>query len=160
MNTYYRKAAAVALAVLGYEWIVGGVEKIRGGFAAGLAPTLARFAEKNPFSRVAAWLREDATANAEVLGHTVAWGEALAGVAMLAAAVILLTGWRRGGRVRRFAAWAVCAALVGGMLMNAAFFLAAGHTSPSTHGVNMVMFWVQAGLLYALWPRRGEQALA
>lgn len=59
--------------VIGYEWLRGGLEKLEtgGGFVEGLPQTLARFAEKNPYPWMKAFLTRPATANAALFGNLV-----------------------------------------------------------------------------------------
>ncbi|MCS6963442.1 hypothetical protein [Thermoflexus sp.] len=136
--------------VLGYEWLSSGLRKLETGgqFVAGLPQTLARFAEKNPYPWMKAFLTGPATANATLFGNLVPWGEVLAGLGLIAGALYLLfLAHRLNGVLRRVAGILVAIALLGGMTMNAIFGLAAGHTSPSTAGLNLVMFFSQAMLL-------------
>lgn len=136
--------------VLGYEWLHGGLEKIEtgGGFVKGLPQTLARFAEKNPYPWMKDFLLGPATAGASFFGNLVQWGEVLAGLGLIAGALYLLfLAGRLNGLLQRVAGILVGIALLGGMTMNAFFYLAAGHTSPSTSGINLVMFFSQLALL-------------
>lgn len=136
--------------VIGYEWLHGGLEKLETGgrFVAGLPQTLARFAEKNPYPWMKAFLTGPATANATLFGNLVQWGELLVGLGLIAGALYLLfLAPRWNGVLRRVAGILVAIALLGGMTMNAFFGLAAGHTSPSTSGINLVMFFSQVMLL-------------
>ncbi len=136
--------------VLGYEWLRGGLEKLEtgGGFVKGLPQVLARFAEKNPYPWMKAFLTGPATANATLFGNLVQWGEVLTGLGLIAGALYLLfLAPRLSGVLRRVAGILVAIALLGGMTMNAFFGLAAGHTSPSTSGINLVMFFSQVMLL-------------
>lgn len=136
--------------VIGYEWLRGGLEKLETGgrFVQALPQTLARFAEKNPYPWMKAFLTGPATANAALFGNLVQWGEVLAGLGLIAGALYLLfLAGRLNGLLRRIAGILVAIALLGGMTMNAVFGLAAGHTSPSTYGINLVMFFSQLALL-------------
>lgn len=136
--------------VIGYEWLHGGLEKLETGgkFVAGLPQTLARFAEKNPYPWMKAFLTGPATTSATLFGNLVQWGELLTGLGLIAGALYLLfLAPRLNGVLRRVAGILVAIALLGGMTMNAFFGLAAGHTSPSTSGINLVMFFSQVMLL-------------
>lgn len=75
----------------------------------------------------------------------------LAGLGLIAGALYLLfLAHRLNGVLRRIAGILVAIALLGGMTMNAFFGLAAGYTSPSTSGINLVMFFSQL-MLMGFW---------
>ncbi len=136
--------------VLGYEWLNSGLGKIGtgGGFVNRLPETLARFAEKNPYPWMKGFLLGPATGGASFFGNLVQWGEVLAGLGLIAGALYLLfLAGRLNGVLQRVAGILVGIALLGGMTLNAVFYLAAGHTSPSTAGINLVMFFSQLALL-------------
>ncbi|MEK7105440.1 MAG: hypothetical protein AAB865_02030 [Patescibacteria group bacterium] len=133
-------------AVIGYEWLHGGLGKIEGGtFATGLGKTLGVFAANNPLPWMKQFLLGGATENALALGYAIEWGELAVGVALIASLVIFWLS--RSVQLETWARAILVLALVGGMFMSATFYFAAGWMSPSTAGVNMIMFWVQAALL-------------
>lgn len=134
-------------AVIAYEWWHAGWEKVTSGdFVAGIGKTLAFFASKNPWAWCQEFLLGFATENAAILGQLVQWGELAVGVALAISIGVTLYAKSSSSIVSALRLSVV--ALIGGMVLNAVFYFCAGWTSPSTQGVNMIMFWVQAILLY------------
>jgi hypothetical protein len=142
-----RRLCGLALVqlVLAYEWFFAGLEKVTGEFAANLSGTLSKFASENPFGWYKTFL-EMSPESAQVLGGFIAWGELLTGVALALSVVVYIYSGK--ANVKSFALVLGILALLVGAFMNANFFLAAGWMSPSTHGVNMIMFWIEIALLY------------
>lgn len=133
--------------VLGYEWFVAGYEKIVGGeFASSLETTLGFFASKNPWPWVASFLNGFAADNAVLFGQLVQWGELAVGVGLILS-IALFVYFGRADQ-KHVALVIAILALTFGALMNVVFYLTAGWTSPSTHGVNLVMFWTQIIIAY------------
>ena len=114
-------------------------------FVGGMGKTLASFASKNPYAWYKAFLEGPAAANSAAFGMAVEWSQMLVGLTLFATAAWFLYSRGKAGKPALAAA---SLALAGGMLMNANFYLAAGWTSAGTRGSNIVMFWVQASLLY------------
>lgn len=135
--------------ILGYEWLTAGWEKIMGGqFISGLPKNLESFASKNPHGWYKNFLLGFATDNATLFGYLVQWGEFLAGVGLIAGALVIILS-KKELLTKIFLEISVAAG-IGGALMNAFFYFAAGWTSPSTHGVNMIMFWAHLIVAAAL----------
>ncbi len=135
--------------VLAYEWLVAGWEKIISpDFAEKLPGTLTFFASKNPLPWVQSFLQEVAVPNAPLLAELVRWGEFAVGAGLLVSMIVFLFVPHQ--TVKRAAVVGMIAALKGGAFLSAVFYVSAGWTSPSTHGVNMVMFWAQAALAW-MW---------
>lgn len=109
-----RYLAAALQGILGWEWLVSGVNKVASGtFPSGLKTTLSDGVKGNPNGWYVGFL------HAIVLPHSVAFGyiievvEVLAGVALLAGALVLLGGIRRRGEPQyRLAVAQVMAATV------------------------------------------------
>jgi hypothetical protein len=129
-----RIALVALLAVqllLGYEWLSSGLTKIvHGDFPGGLANELA---EKS--QGVSSWYRSflDAAVipHAHAFGYLIEVGELVTGLALIVAALVWLTAWRRlhnGGR--RAVLRATAAAAVAGVVMNVNFHLANGSPLP------------------------------
>ncbi len=136
-------------AVLAYEWISGGLGKIyEGQFVSNIGKTLGRFETGNPHEWYVGSVLRIAKNSPEAFGQLVQWGELLAGIGLVAA--ILVYGLSRQPQWRNIARYAAILSLLGGALMNVNFYYAAGWTSTSTGGLNMVMLWMQVVLL-ATW---------
>lgn len=134
--------------VFAYEWWSSGWEKVTNPlFTGGLPKTLAAFASNNPFPWVEDFLTSVATPNAAAFAFLVTWGSLAAGIALFAAAAVYV--YLKDAKTKRWMIACSLAALVGGMLLNATYFFSAGWTGPGTKAVNVVMFWIQAMLVYA-----------
>lgn len=140
-------------ALIGYQWFMGGYTKIMGdAFINGLPATLERFASKNPHTwYVESFLTWAQQAPAS-FGQMVQWGELFAGIGLVIA--VLLSSARSTASFQRAASWIAVPALIGGLFMTANFFFAAGWTSPSTSGLNALLFWTQLALLTFWIPLR------
>lgn len=138
--------------VLAYEWWSAGLEKLANSeFVGGMAGTLGYFASKNPFPWYKDFLLGFASQNATAFAYTVEWSQVI--IALILAVTAGIIVYTKGESTNRWVLVLVSLALLGGMLMNANFYLAAGWTGPGTHGINVVMFWTQAILFY-VWTSR------
>lgn len=139
---------------LAYEWAVSGWGKITGGtFVSGMEASLARFSAANPYTWYVDSMLSIAKASPSAFGMAVQWGELLAGIGLIAS--ILLYEFSSSEAVKQLARGTAFAALIGGIFMNLNFFFAAGWTSPSTKGLNVLMTGVQIMLILA-WTQRGR----
>lgn len=148
-------------AVLAYEWLMAGWEKIHGGmFVGGMEKSLTAFASKNPLAWVQDFLLSVAVPNAALFGQLVQWGELLLGIGLIVFMLVFLLAPQS---IKRMAVAGMIMTLKSGAFLNAVFYLAAGWMSPSTHGLNVVMFWVQVALAWAwgyhLWSVPSHQQL-
>lgn len=118
---------------LAYEWLNGGVEKLQEiaadpNAAAGFAAVFGRWAKGNPNAFAVDFLKGFVVPNAAAVYTFVAVAELLVGVAFLLG-------------------FLVRPASVGGIIMNAFFYMAAGYSSASTSGVNLVMIGGQISMI-------------
>lgn len=133
--------------VLSYEWWMSAFEKwTNSEFVAGMPATLSFFASANPFVWFTKFLTGLATTNAELFAHAVRIGETLTALGLFLSAVLCV--YAKESRLRRSSIIVASAALVGGLIMSAAFYFAAAWTGPGTHALNVLMFWMQVVLLY------------
>lgn len=131
--------------IVAYEWWAAGWEKITStNFVDSIGKTLGYFASKNPFPWYKAFLTGFAAAHGTAFALAVQWGETAVGVGLFVGTIAMAYA----GAVRRNSLILSTAALVGGLLMSANFYLAAGWTGAGTKGSNVILFWVQAVLLY------------
>jgi hypothetical protein len=138
---------AAIQAVLAYEWWSAGWEKASSpDFVVSIDKTLGYFASNNPFSWYKVFLEGFAMKNAMLFAFAVEWSQIAVALALISTAGVIL--WAKNEKRRRLALMTAVGALLGGMLMNANFYLAAGWTGPGTKSSNVIMFWVQAVLLY------------
>ena len=158
-----RKPEAVQLTALlaiqcliAYEWLHAGIEKVSSpAFVQNLDKTFAAFAAKNPFAWYKSFLEGPATAKSVMLGYTIELSQLLIAGTLIVAAGVLV--YAKEAESRRTALFAAAVALLGGALMNANFYLASGWMSPSSKGVNLVMFWTQIVLAYT-WISSAERS--
>ena len=133
-------------AVIAYEWLVGGWSKLaKGVFVSTMGTTLDRFQQGNPHEWYVDSLLGIAKNSPALFGQLVQWGELFSGIGLIVA--LLVYGTSSHSLPKKLARSLAITALLGGAFMNANFYFAAGWTSPSTSGLNMMMFWIQVTLL-------------
>jgi hypothetical protein len=128
-----RYLAAALQGILGWEWLVSGVNKVASGsFPNGLAATLSDGVKSNPNGWYVAFLRAVVLPHSVAFGYTIEMVEVLAGLALLASAVALLGGLRRPGEpqyrlaVTQVAAAAIAALACMTLCVNFHFFMGDG----------------------------------
>lgn len=122
--------------VLAFEWLHSGWGKWASpGFIDNIGKSLEGFASKTPYTSYSTFLTGSIVPNAEMFGNLIRTGEIGVGLALALGGVILLVQ----KKISPLATWLLVIALFAGALMNLNFFLAAGWSSPSTWGVNLVM---------------------
>lgn len=138
-------------ALLAYEWIVSGWTKVTSEtFVSTFPATLIRFTEQNPHTWYVDTILRFSTQHATTFAELVRWGELLAGLGIVSGSILLLQKYTS---LHRVGTYVLVGALVGGCWMNANFYFAAGWTSPSTGGLNLLMFGVQL-VLISFWVAR------
>ena len=154
-GSLYLLGLVVIQMTLAYEWWSAGWEKVSSPeFVSGINGTLGYFASKNPFPWYKDFLLGFATRNSTLFAYSVEWSQiAIAIILAIAGAVFV---YSKQEVIKKNALKLSILALIGGILMNANFYLAAGWTGPGTHGINVVMFWVQ-GILAYIWLHRVNQ---
>lgn len=142
--------AIVAIAIqllLAYEWVHGGLGKISGGqFVTGINNSLARFADGNPHAWYVDSVLQTAQHSSQLFGQLVQWGELFAGAGLLMSVILFYL--IKNTRIKALVRCTAIAALLGGVTMNLNFYFAAGWSSASTAGLNVLMFWMQIILIY------------
>lgn len=134
---------ALVQAVIGFEWLRAGWEKIADSrYVDGMSTTLSAFASKNPTGFYRDFLTGTARPNATFFAYAVSYGELLVGLATLVTAVVVLT--RASMHVSQYVAGTALTALAIGAFMNLNFWIAAGWMSSSTDSINVVMLLTQA----------------
>jgi len=122
---------------LAFEWLNSGTGKIQSiltdpsAYFGGLSKVFAAvWTKTNPYPFMVDFLTNWAAPNASTAVTAIAITEVLVGLSLLLG---ILT------RVGAF----------GGIVMNVIFYLAAGHTSPSTAGINLIMAGAQLAMIVA-----------
>lgn len=136
---------ALVQAVIGFEWVKAGWEKVSDPhFVSGMTGTLGFFASRNPTGWYKSLLIGTGIPNATAFGWLVAYGELLIGIALLVAAAVYLFYGVGSDVISRFVvSIGAVVALIGGAFLNANFWFAAGWISVSTDGMNAMMFLTQ-----------------
>lgn len=134
--------------ILGFIFLRSGFEKIEGGkFVGALAGILEKFASKNPYPFYKEFLTNIAIPNSQIFGNLTMWGEFITGLILSLGAIYLILK----SKPQKPIIFLFSLGLLGGMLLNGTFWLAAGWTSPSTESLNLVMFLVQAiGFIFVI----------
>ncbi len=146
-ETTYLLGLLAVQTIIAYEWWSAGWEKVSSpAFVDGIQKTLGFFAGKNPFPWYKSFLEGFAMQYGSVFAYAVEWSQVAISLSLILAAGIFV--YTKKERVRGAAVAVIILALAGGLLMNANFYLAAAWTGPGTKGSNVVMFWIQAALLY------------
>ena len=130
--------------VIAFEWLKSGIGKFtKPGFMNSIEQTMTVFATKTPHQWYSEFLRANVIPNANYFGNVVRWTEVLVGITLLAAGIALV----RQGKLSFLLHKVLLVALLGGALLNLNFYFAAGWSSPSTEGINIVMGLVQLVLV-------------
>lgn len=132
--------------VIGLIFLRSSWGKLTGGvFVDSLGVTLSKFAVKNPYPIVADFLNNIAIPNSVIFGQLTMWGEFFTAISLTITALYLLFSSKPNQLINLL----LIAGLAVGMFLNGVFWLASGWTSPSTDGLNLLMFLVQlSGLIY------------
>lgn len=134
------------LLTLSFIWLRSSYGKLTGGtFVQNLGKTLEKFASDNPYPLFKGFLQDAAIPNSVIFGNLTMYGEVFAGAIILIVALYYLTN-QKNSRVLNFLLFL---GLLVGAFLNGIFWLAAGWTSPSTDGLNLLMFVIQViGIIY------------
>lgn len=140
-----RRLLLLVQLIISFEWLRSGWEKVSNkAFVPGMGKTLGVFAAKNPHAAYKSFLTGYAIPHSAVFGVLTSWGEVLTGIGLGLTALMLIFN-----KKMPYAKFIAMAALVGSLLMNANYWMAAGWISPSNDGSNITMFLVAAVLLCA-----------
>jgi uncharacterized membrane protein YphA (DoxX/SURF4 family) len=147
-----RKILAFIQAAIGFEWLMGGFEKLKEGheFANEFVKTIGFFASKNPYGFYKTFLLNTVIPAKDVYSVLIPWGEFLGGMAIfLGGALIILN------KSNKYIRYINILALTGLIVANVNFWFAAGWTGPSTAGFNLVLTLIESALLFA-WVKLGK----
>lgn len=145
-----RYVAAAVQAIVGWEWLVSGANKVLSGtFPAGLAGTLDDGIKGNPNGWYVAFLQAVVLPHSIFFGYLIEAAEVLAGLALLSGALVLVGGIRRRGEpqyrlaVAQMVAAALAALACVFLCVNFHFFMGDGilpginPAAPFDEGVNL-----------------------
>lgn len=118
------------------EWLMSGWSKFSSDkFVLGFEKTIGAFAAKTPHAIYADFLKNTVLANPDFFANLVRVGEVLIGVALVVFGVYYLLQKKLDPIYRVI----LIVALACGAFLNLNFYLAAGWSSPSTAGINVLM---------------------
>ncbi len=91
LNRAARYLLAAIQAIIGWEWLVSGMNKVLSGtFPQSLLNTLNTGIQDNPNSWYVSFLQKVVVPQSVSLGYMIEWTEVMVGLALLAGALILL----------------------------------------------------------------------
>ena len=91
LNRAARYLLAAIQAIIGWEWLVSGMNKVLSGtFPQSLLDTLNTGIQDNPNSWYVSFLQKIVIPNSVSFGYMIEWAEVIVGLALLAGAIILL----------------------------------------------------------------------
>ncbi len=140
-----KKLFLLVLLFDGLIWLRSSYGKFAAGnFVAGLPGTLGKFASNNPYPWFKNFLQNVAIPNVFIIGNIVLWGELF-----VALTVALGSGYLLLQKNNPLVKKLLMKGLLVGAFFNFLFWLAAGWTSPSTDGLNLLMVVLQVvGVIY------------
>lgn len=134
------------LLAIDFIWLRSSYGKFTGGtFVQNLGKTLEKFASENPYPWFKGFLQDTAIPNSEIFGSLTMYGEVFAAVSILIVTLYYLTNQKNSSLLNLL----LLLGLLTGAFLNGIFWLASGWTSPSTDGLNLLMFVIQViGIIY------------
>ncbi len=139
MDIFFKGFLIIYL-ILGGTWLRSSLGKITGGkFADSLGDLLAKMSQNNPYPWFKSFLQTVAIPNSKIFGSLTMWGEFLTALAIIFGSAYLLfyKGDQRLGFI------VLLLGLLGGMFLNAIFYLGFGYSNISTESLNLLMFLVE-----------------
>lgn len=140
------KSFLLVIFILGFIWIRSGYGKLTGGFVGNLDKALMKFASENPYPFVKDFLNSFAIPNHIIFSYLTQFGEIFAGLTLAICSVVLIANPKSS---RLFLILLALGLLVGAFL-NLTFWFSAGWMSPSTDGLNLLMFAIEVIALLAV----------
>lgn len=140
MENIFIKGFFAIYLILGGIWLRSSVGKITGGkFVDALSGVLTKTAQNNPYPWFKDFMQNVAIPNSKIFGTLTMWGEFLTAVAIILSALYLL--FSKGDQ--KLGLTVLILGLLGGMFLNALFWLGFGYSNVSTESLNLLMFLVE-----------------
>jgi len=137
----YSQALMLVLFVNGLIWLRSAWGKVtEGKFVGSLGGTLTKFAGNNPYHWYKQLLTDLAIPNSITIGNLIMWSELAVAILISGSALYLLANPKANIKMGSLF---FGLGLIGGITLNTMFWLAAGWTSPSTDGLNLLMLDTQ-----------------
>lgn len=143
------------LILLGLVWLRVGLEKLfSGNFIQNLPNTLEKFASKNPYPLYKDFLDNIAIPNFVIFGNLTLYGEILTGLGLMTLPLFYIF---KNDQQKIFRILLI-GALIGGLLMNATYWLSSAWMSSSNDNLNLLMFGLESiSLIYLIRSKEGEK---
>lgn len=135
--------------IVGLIWIRSGYGKLTGGFVGTLDKALMKFASENPYPFIKGFLNTIAIPNHLIFSVLTQWGELFTGLSLIICSVILIVY----PKVNKFFLIVLSLGLLVGAILNLTFWFSAGWMSPSTDGLNLLMFAIEAIALFVVFKK-------
>lgn len=140
MSNIYIKGFLIIYLILGGIWLRSSIGKITGGkFVDSLGTTLTKIAQNNPYPWFKSFLQDMVISNSKIFGNLIMWGEVLTAAAIVLGSFYLLFF----GGNQKLGLIILILGLLGGMFLNAIFYLGFGYSNVSTESLNLLMFLVE-----------------
>lgn len=140
MSNIFTKGFLIIYLILGGIWLRSSVGKITGGkFVDSLGGILTKIAQNNPHPWFKSFLQNIAIPNSKIFGSLIMWGEFLTAVAIILGSLYLL--FSKGDQ--KLGLIVLILGLLGGMFLNAIFWLGFGYSNVSTESLNLLMFLIE-----------------
>ena len=140
MSNIFIKGFLTIYLILGGIWLRSSLGKITGGkFADTLGDLLTKTSQSNPYPWFKGFLQQVIIPNSKLFGSLTMWGEFLSALAITlgSAYLIFYKGDQRIGLI------VLILGLLGGMFLNAIFYLGFGYSNVSAESLNLLMFLVE-----------------
>lgn len=126
--------------IIGIIWLRSSIGKITGGeFVNSLGGILSKIVKGNPYPWYKNFLDNVAIPNSQIFATLTMWGEFLTAILITAGSIYLIFSKNQNKLGDAFLA----VGLIGGMFLNAIFWLGFGYTSPATDSLNLLMFFIE-----------------
>lgn len=136
----YSKTFYIIYLLIGLTWIRSSTDKIFGGkFVDLLGGLLTKIADKNPYPWYKAFLQNVAIPNSQIFAQLTMWGEFLTAFSITLGSFYLLYSRSE----QRLGLLILLAGLIGGLFLNATFWLGFGYANVATDSLNLLMFAIE-----------------
>jgi len=140
MNNIFIKGFYLVYLIIGGIWLRSSIGKIMGGkFVDSLGETLTKVMSNNPYPWFKSFAQNVVIPNSKLFGNLTMWGEFLTALAIIlgSAYLIFFKGDQKLGLI------VLILGLLGGMFLNAIFWLGFGYSNVSTESLNLLMFLLE-----------------
>lgn len=141
MNNIFVKGFLIIYLILGGFWFRSSLGKIiEGKFVDSLGTTLTKISQNNPYPWFKSFLQNVVIPNSKIFASLTMWGEFLTATVIILGSLYLLFV---GGGDQKLGLIILILGLLGGMFLNAIFWLGFGYSNVSTESLNLLMFLIE-----------------